>query len=62
MKRIIPNTNYPLLIVKLTGGQLLSVLENGISKYPALEGRFPMLSGINFSFSSDCKVNERINK
>ena len=34
---------YADLVIKteLSGAQLLTALENGISKYPALEGRFP---------------------
>ncbi len=34
---------YPDLVMQLelTGEQLIIALENGVSKYPALEGRFP---------------------
>ena len=37
---------YADLVMKLelTGAQLLTALENGISKYPALEGRFPAVA------------------
>lgn len=34
-----------LSLVRVTGAQLLRALEEGVSKFPALEGRFPMLSG-----------------
>jgi len=36
--------------VKVTGEQLLECLENGVCKYPAMEGRFPCVSGIKFKF------------
>jgi 5'-nucleotidase len=32
-----------LVVVEVTGSQLLEALENGVSKYPALEGRFPQV-------------------
>ena len=34
-----------LAVIGLTGTQLLSALENGVSQYPKLEGRFPQVSG-----------------
>lgn len=30
----------PLLVVRITGGQLLEALENGVYRYPALDGRY----------------------
>jgi len=36
--------------VKVTGEQLLECLENGVCKYPAMEGRFPCVSGIKSVF------------
>ena len=33
-----------LVVVSVTGTQLVAALENGVSKYPALEGRFPQVS------------------
>jgi len=33
-----------LVVIAVTGTQLLAALENGVSKYPALEGRFPQVS------------------
>ena len=29
---------------------MIACLENGVSKWPALEGRFPQVSGIQFAF------------
>jgi hypothetical protein len=30
----------PVLVVRVTGAQLLEALENGVYKYPALDGRY----------------------
>ena len=32
-----------LVVIAVTGTQLVAALENGVSKYPALEGRFPQV-------------------
>ena len=32
------------------GRQVVAALENGVSMYPTLEGRFPQVSGISFGF------------
>lgn len=31
-------------VLKVTGQQLLDALENGVSQYPKLEGRYPQVS------------------
>ena len=40
----------PCVVIAANGNHLLEALENAVSKYPALEGRFPQVSGIEFSF------------
>ncbi|KXL48326.1 hypothetical protein M433DRAFT_156197 [Acidomyces richmondensis BFW] len=40
----------PCVVVGLRGRAIAEALENGVSKYPALEGRFPQVSGITFAF------------
>ena len=40
----------PCVVVSVTGEALVKALENGVSKYPALEGRFPQVSGLSFAF------------
>jgi len=35
-----------LVVVAVTGTQLVDALENGVSKYPALEGRFPQVRAV----------------
>ena len=39
-----------LTVLQLTGEQLITALENGVSQYPRHEGRFPQISGMSFSF------------
>ncbi|KAJ2783123.1 hypothetical protein H4R18_001871 [Coemansia javaensis] len=40
----------PVVVIRLTGDQIRRALENGVSKWPANEGRFPQVSGIRFAF------------
>lgn len=40
----------PCVVVGITGKDLLQALENSVSKYPALEGRFPQVSNITLTF------------
>jgi len=40
----------PCVVIQTTGAAIIAALENGVSTYPALEGRFPQVSGIVFSF------------
>ena len=39
-----------LVVLELTGEQLITALENGVSQYPKHEGRFPQISGMSFTF------------
>lgn len=58
------NDMFPFqnLVIKLriTGKQLVSALENAVSKYPAYDGRFPAISGVSFSFDPKAEAGERI--
>lgn len=47
--------------VRVTGKQLLRLLEEGVSGYPSLEGRFPQVSGIRFEFDAKKPKYERVN-
>jgi 5'-nucleotidase len=40
----------PCVVIQCTGAAIIAALENGVSTYPALEGRFPQVSGIAFAF------------
>lgn len=42
------------------GKQIIEILENGVSKYPALEGRFPQVAGISFAFDPKKPPGERV--
>ncbi|KAJ2394941.1 hypothetical protein GGI05_001817, partial [Coemansia sp. RSA 2603] len=50
----------PVVVVKLTGDQIRLALENGVSKWPAQEGRFPQVSGIRFEFDPDREPGNRV--
>ncbi|KAF2465527.1 5'-nucleotidase [Lindgomyces ingoldianus] len=50
----------PVVVIKVTGKALLGALENGVSNYPALEGRFPQVSNIKFIADYSQKPMSRI--
>ena len=43
------------------GTQIIQCLENSVSQWPKLEGRFPQVSGINFAFDPTRSPGKRIN-
>ena len=49
-----------LCVLGLSGAQLHRALENGVSQYPKLEGRFPCVSGVRFSFEPTQPPGARI--
>jgi 5'-nucleotidase len=49
-----------LVVLEVTGAQLRIALENGVSQYPRLEGRFPQVSGVSFTFDANLPPNSRI--
>lgn len=44
----------------LTGEKLVEALENGVSQYPKLEGRFPQVAGVQFVFDPKAEPGSRI--
>ena len=44
----------------VTGDRLLAILENGVSAYPRMEGRFPCVAGVRFTFDPARPVGARI--
>lgn len=50
----------PVVVIKLKGQQLLEALQNSVSKYPALDGRFPQVSNINFTFDPSRNSSDRV--
>ena len=49
-------------LVEAFGHTVLKILENSVSKVPALEGRFLQVSYINFQFDADAPSGERVIK
>ena len=47
-------------VLQMTTSQLRIALENGVSQYPRLEGRFPQVSGVSFTFDAALPPNSRI--
>ncbi|CAI4213186.1 unnamed protein product [Parascedosporium putredinis] len=50
----------PVVLLKAKGQAILDALENGVSLYPALEGRFPQVSNIEFTFDPEKPPGSRI--
>ncbi|XP_025830788.1 uncharacterized protein LOC108743363 isoform X2 [Agrilus planipennis] len=50
----------PTVVLKVTGKQILEVLENSVSQYPKLEGRFPQVAGISFAFDPRKLPGQRV--
>ncbi|KAL3785491.1 hypothetical protein ACHAWO_013431 [Cyclotella atomus] len=55
-----PKAKRSVMVVKITGQQLLYALENGVSKYPAKEGRFPCVDGVRFTFDPTKPPGNRV--
>jgi 5'-nucleotidase len=50
----------PCIVIKVHGKGLRLALENSVSQYPALEGRFPQVSNITFEFDPQRPPMQRI--
>ncbi|KAL5596381.1 hypothetical protein BROUX41_006678 [Berkeleyomyces rouxiae] len=50
----------PAILIKVTGQAIWDALENGVSQYPALEGRFPQVSNITFKFDVKLPPGKRV--
>lgn len=50
----------PLIVIEVTGEVLYRALENGVSSFPKLEGRFPQVSGVSFCFNSERPPGSRV--
>ncbi|KAI2797077.1 hypothetical protein BLOT_015534 [Blomia tropicalis] len=49
-----------ILVLEITGEQVHKALENSVSQYPKLEGRFPQVSGICFAFDPSRSPGNRV--
>jgi 5'-nucleotidase len=50
----------PVVVLKVTGKAIREALENGVSSYPALEGRFPQVSNISFEVDYSRAPHSRV--
>ncbi|KAF7543225.1 hypothetical protein G7Z17_g10905 [Cylindrodendrum hubeiense] len=50
----------PVVLLRASGQAIWDALENGVSMYPALEGRFPQVSNIRFEFDPKRPRGQRI--
>lgn len=50
----------PVVVIKVKGKAVWEALENGVSLYPALEGRFPQVSNIKFMFDPSLPSGQRV--
>ena len=44
--------NNNMVVVELTGGEVIAMMENALSRNPSLDGRFPQVAGIYVEFDS----------
>lgn len=52
--------NNAAMLLELSGADLLAALEHGVSKAPALAGRFPQVSGLSFAYDAKAPVGRRV--
>ncbi|ASA24020.1 5'-nucleotidase C-terminal domain-containing protein [Paenibacillus donghaensis] len=52
--------NNDLVTITLTGQEIKDAMENGVSRTPAADGRFPHVAGLKFYYDSTKPVNERV--
>ena len=50
------------VLISITGRGVWAALENGVSQYPRLDGRFPQVSGMQFEFNPRLAPGARITK
>lgn len=49
-----------MIVLSATGEQIWKALENGVSQWPKLEGRFPQVAGLKFAFDPSKARGQRI--
>lgn len=50
----------PVVVLRLKGKNILSALQNSVSQVPALEGRFPQVSNIQFKYNPALPADSRV--
>lgn len=48
------------MVIRVKGKAIVAALENAVSKYPALEGRFPQVSNIEMEFDPKAPEGSRL--
>ncbi len=56
---VLPFGNY-VVLKEVSGADILAALENGFSKYPAYDGRFPHISGMRVVFDPTKPAGNRV--
>ena len=56
---VLPFGNY-VVVKELTGKQIWDMFENGFSKYPETDGRFPQFSGATVTFNPKKPAGKRV--
>lgn len=51
---------YEIVEPEISGSTLLEALENGVSDVETLEGRFPQVSGMEYTWDPDASAGDRI--
>lgn len=54
------SSRYCNALIVIIGRQIVEALENGVSMYPKLEGRFPQVAGVSFAFDPNKPPGQRI--
>ena len=49
-----------MISLNVNGAELKSMLENGVSRMPAVDGRFPQVSGLCFTYDIAAPVGSRV--
>jgi 5'-nucleotidase len=50
----------PVVLIRASGQAIWDALENSVSMYPALEGRFPQVAGLRFEFDPAKEIGKRV--
>lgn len=59
LSAVFPDGGY-IVTAQLTGERLLMLLENGVSRYPEADGRFPQVSGVTFKLDGAAEAGSRV--
>ncbi|XP_065211905.1 trifunctional nucleotide phosphoesterase protein YfkN isoform X2 [Planococcus citri] len=59
LMRILPKAEATVEL-NVTGEIIWKALENAVSKYPELEGRFPQVAGVKFAFDPNAPPGQRV--